>query len=596
MNNVIMILMDSVTSDCLSKGRTAASSTPFLDKLINEGCFAPNIYSYGPYTDAATKGLYCGVPTLDDYGYYYQLNESAENHYKIFKQNGYETYGFYYPYYINGPKIYDYVDHTVFLSGMVYSSIWHGKFDYYAKLLKERELSEKEMRIVVKFTALLLDAWSDYYKRCLSDLDAPSLIDKAVGDISFAQMNELLQEQKGLFETDPNAYVLDILRKGMDHPLASLDGVDVNRFCNTAFFKEYIYKKHRKFFSYAARIDFWRNLKNLPFSLKTAFRGVKAFCKSRNDNDLRYSVSYLRTLFSTAEMKTVSLQKEWQYIVSARSQIDALTDKLAKRENDAPFFASLHFLEAHNSISYFTYDTTDPQKIDEEIDVLERFVKTVGKNFKGNLSYQLSLRYLDFCIEKLFSFLNEKGLADNTTLLLVSDHGTSYTYHPLRETVVNTFYKENYHVPMILWSKQNPPMRREGLYSAIDILPTLLEQEGISCPAALKGRNIQRDEKGRQYIITEYMGPGCPDMMTREVWISARDSRFSVAFKAPIHKPFDKAMPFSIFDLQNDPLEQKNLSEKESVRRAAAYLADVIAQRFEEIQKETKVFTEQIGE
>ena len=402
-----MILMDSVTSDCLSTGRTATSSTPFLDKLISEGCFAPNLYFYGPYTDAATKGMYRGEPTLSDYGYYFQLNESAEKHYKIFKQNGYETYGFYYPYYINGPKIYQYIDHTVFLSGMVYSSIWHGKFSYYVQEQKKRRLNDDEMKLLVKFTALLLDAWDNYYERCLQDQKASVLICKAVDGASFADMRSALAEQVQMFEQDKTTYVADILRQGMAHPLADLDKVNVNLFCDTAFFKKGIYGRHRSFFRRAARIDFCRNVKNLRFSFKRAFKGCKEFCKSRNTDDLRCSVNYLRARFSTLEMKMISCQSEWQYIVSARSQIEALADTLATRKSDAPFFASLHFLEAHISISYFTYDTTDQAKIDEEIAVLDQFVRGAGKDFKGNPSYQLSLRHLDFCIEKLFAGLEQ---------------------------------------------------------------------------------------------------------------------------------------------------------------------------------------------
>lgn len=94
MNNVITILVDSVFSECISSRKTKASSTPFIDTLLKDSIYTPNMYSFGPYTNAATKGLYCSVPTLEDYGYYFGINASEYNPYRLFKENGYETYGF----------------------------------------------------------------------------------------------------------------------------------------------------------------------------------------------------------------------------------------------------------------------------------------------------------------------------------------------------------------------------------------------------------------------------------------------------------------------------------------------------------------------
>ena len=50
----------------------------------------------------------------------------------------------------------------------------------------------------------------------------------------------------------------------------------------------------------------------------------------------------------------------------------------------------------------------------------------------------------------------------------------------------------------------------------------------------LSNKPIIQNEKGREYVITEYMGPGCPDMLSRELWMAINNKRYLVAVKATI--------------------------------------------------------------
>lgn len=79
------------------KNRAYVSPTPFLDSLRSESLVTTKLYSYAPYTDAATRSLFTGRNCLDDYGYFFRTNTSPINHYKAFHDLGYETYDFNYP-------------------------------------------------------------------------------------------------------------------------------------------------------------------------------------------------------------------------------------------------------------------------------------------------------------------------------------------------------------------------------------------------------------------------------------------------------------------------------------------------------------------
>lgn len=103
-NNVIFFFVDSVTWNYVGKNRAYVSPTPFLDSLRSESLVTTKLYSYAPYTDAATRSLFTGRNCLDDYGYFFRTNTSPINHYKAFHDLGYETYDFNYPFYIIGDK------------------------------------------------------------------------------------------------------------------------------------------------------------------------------------------------------------------------------------------------------------------------------------------------------------------------------------------------------------------------------------------------------------------------------------------------------------------------------------------------------------
>lgn len=113
------------------------SPTPFLDSLRSESLVTTKLYSYAPYTDAATRSLFTGRNCLDDYGYFFRTNTSPINHYKAFHDLGYETYDFNYPFYIIGDKQNENIDHRCYNSSFYFPSEWGGVYKYYSGIYKK---------------------------------------------------------------------------------------------------------------------------------------------------------------------------------------------------------------------------------------------------------------------------------------------------------------------------------------------------------------------------------------------------------------------------------------------------------------------------
>ena len=585
MKNVISILIDSVFSECIGTGRTKESSTPFIDKMIKDGIFVPNVYSYGPYTDAATKGLYSGRPSLRDYGYYFGLNSSNYYHFRTFSEAGYETYAFYYPYYLIGSKVRQYIDHTVFTSGVDFSAIWLGKYGYYAEKKKTIGLSEIEEQLLIQYTDLLFDCWLYFYRQ-IDDNQEASLIIKEI-EPKIKTGYSLLVNEFEKYTRNKEEYINQLLDDN-NHPLTHLNDYDYDRAIDTKWIKENIYKRYKGFFRELDKKELLLNLQNNKISISNCLK---------NGRYLRNSVL---CLFAGRYYRYVSRKPGWQIVASFQKKIDVLIKALEDREETGkPFYVSLHTEEPHNYVAFFSYDCKDQSLIREEIDYLRPLLQGCGKEFKGNLTYQLSLRYVDLCIKRLVNSLEERGLLDDTTIVLMADHGTSYSYNPIRDSVVNNFYKENYKTPLLIWnsnSLKSKEIKYGGLFSAEDVQPSICDSVGIKIPEEYHGIIIMDNPEGRECVVTEYMGPGCPDMLSRDVWMTGRNKKYSIAYKNKIKKHFDFLHPVELYNLESDPLEMHNICQQyaEIHDEKLAILTTSIKQRFAEIQKETEEFIDNI--
>ena len=578
--NVITILIDSVFSECLGNGRTEISSTPFIDELISNGIFSKNVYSYGPYTDAATKGLYSGKPTLSDYGYYYGLNSTESYHFKTFKDNGYETFAFYYPCYLLGSKVRKNIDHSIFTAGFDFPAVWLGKYSYYSDKKKQRGLNKQEYNILIKYTDLLFDCWSFFYKEIESNPLSSCIV------TSIKQQNdygsERLKREAALYYQDKRKYV-DYLLDNNGGTLERINDYIYDKAIKVDWIKNNIFKSYKKFFNKLNSKQFFLNLKNNRFNI---FKMLSS---------KRYFTNVLLCLFAGRYYKNVSKKPGWQINASFQKKLNAVFDILEKRrEQEKPFYISLHTEEPHNYVAFFSYDIDDKKTIDEEINYIKPTLEKCGKNFKGNLCYQLSLTYVDLCVKRLYEKLSKLGLLDNTAIVLITDHGTSYSYYPVRDTVVNNFYKENYKTPFLIWNSNVSNYGEcDGLFSAEDVQMTICKSLGLNVPNDYTGLPIYDSIGGRKYVITEYMGPGCPDMLTREVWISIRNNQYCFAFKNAINEEFSYNNLFEAFDLMKDPLEKHNIRNKilnslsnDSIKE----LFETVKKRFEEISSKAAVF------
>ncbi len=161
---------------------------------------------------------------------------------------------------------------------------------------------------------------------------------------------------------------------------------------------------------------------------------------------------------------------------------------------------------------------------------------------------------VDRQIGRVLSALRFRGLAENTVVLLTSDHGEGLGAH--RWTQKAAFWEETAKVPLVVAGKG---VERQGvvdssaLVSGADVVPTLCDYAGIPAPSPVTGRSLRPVVRAhgwdRQFVVSELADLGFPDRQGRML----RTARHKyVVFNGG-------ERPEQLFDLELDPGEVSNL-------------------------------------
>lgn len=181
-------------------------------------------------------------------------------------------------------------------------------------------------------------------------------------------------------------------------------------------------------------------------------------------------------------------------------------------------------------------------------------------------AYYGAISYVDEQIGKLVEALESTGQADNTVILLTSDHGDMLGERGLWYKM--NFFEPSIRVPLVVSAPGRfRPGRVAGSVSLIDLLPTLTDiAGGAGEPVpAQDGRSLLphlRGEGGHDEAFAEYLAEG---VLAPMVMIRRGPFKF-------IHSPAD---PDLLFDLAADPDELRNLAADPAHReRVAAFRAE----------------------
>jgi len=191
-----------------------------------------------------------------------------------------------------------------------------------------------------------------------------------------------------------------------------------------------------------------------------------------------------------------------------------------------------------------------------------------------NRPYLGEIAYTDSQLGRLWSYMEENGLTENTILVFASDHGESLGEH--NESTHGFFiYQEGIHVPLIFVTpfEELHGHRRSEIVSLVDVMPTILEMEGDVFPPQNQGKSLlplffgdEMDGELLAYSETYYprLHYGWSDLK------SIQEGRFKLIISPELE----------LYDLIADPDEQTNLvsAYPEETRRLMRLAEEFIAE------------------
>ncbi len=195
-------------------------------------------------------------------------------------------------------------------------------------------------------------------------------------------------------------------------------------------------------------------------------------------------------------------------------------------DDDEKLFLWMHFMEVHGP-----HDGIPP-----------RF----GKDPLA--LYEAAIRGVDDALEAFWETAQAEGLLDDALVVVHSDHGEEFFEHGGRYHGT-TLYEEVIHVPMLLWRRGLPPRRATRPVELVDIMPTILDIEGLSPLAPLHGDSLVPEILGedRDHIALAQMKGG-------SAWLPDRSALVEDRFKLIAFEDFSKK---EVFDLAEDPGENR---------------------------------------
>lgn len=185
-------------------------------------------------------------------------------------------------------------------------------------------------------------------------------------------------------------------------------------------------------------------------------------------------------------------------------------------------------------------------------------------------AYYGAMAYVDDCFGEVVRTLEETGLAENTVVMVIADHGEMLGERDLWYKM--TFFENAVRIPFIVHNpKRFAPRRVSQSVSLVDVLPTLVElasgeDRKSQAIAPLDGSSVVphlKGEEGPDDAVSEYLAEGAlgPMLMIR---------RGSWKY---IHS-FSEAP--QLFNLAEDPWERVNLASQAHYQdRAQAFASEV---------------------
>jgi len=243
--------------------------------------------------------------------------------------------------------------------------------------------------------------------------------------------------------------------------------------------------------------------------------------------------------------------------------------ELIRIHKNEPFFLAVGFVRPHVPFvapaKYFEPFPYEGIKLPAQVendwdDIPERGINYVTslnaemnsiQKKKAIAAYYASVSYMDAQVGNVLKTLKEEGLADNTIVIFVSDHGFHLDEHEFWMKV--SLHEESVKVPMMIKVPGKKPAVAHSFVELIDLYPTLAELAGLDYPKEIQGKSLvpilkNPKKKVRDFAFSVTQGGKSFLIRTDEY--------------AYIQYNEDAGAGIELYDMKKDPKQFTNLAMK----------------------------------
>ena len=265
---------------------------------------------------------------------------------------------------------------------------------------------------------------------------------------------------------------------------------------------------------------------------------------------------------------------------------------IARDDDERPFFLMVSFSHPHDpytatpaywdrydhdaipmpAVEFEPPEARDPHglRLYENYDRDE--YRVTGEHIRNaRHAYYAMISYVDDKIGALMAALEAAGLAEDTIVVLTSDHGDMLGERGLWYKM--SFFEDSVRVPLIIHAPGRYDARRvAGNVSLVDLLPTLMELAGGEAPV-LDGHSLAPLMAGG--------GADWPDTVLAEYTAESAVAPLFMARRGPYKYIACAADPPRLYDTAADPHERLNLAGDPAHARAEQSLAALVAETWD---------------
>ncbi len=269
---------------------------------------------------------------------------------------------------------------------------------------------------------------------------------------------------------------------------------------------------------------------------------------------------------------------------------DSVCDYLSNRiDQHTPHFICIGLFDVHRP------NFGDPVRHHRESLTLPSYIPDTPGARLDYARLETMAHNADEMVGRIIETLEAVLVPEETLLIVTTDHGPAFTRAKM------TLYDPGIRIAALLrWSGHLPTGTvPAGMYSNIDILPTVLEAIGAGSPASVHGRSMWRDltegqGDGREYVFAEKTAHGYLDPMR-----SIRSNRYKYIRNYKPEWPMQinprhamavgidevesqhahPRLPEELYDLATDPDEQTNVAMDPAYESVRADMARLLLDR-----------------